>query len=114
MMEAMANLVAFNYQAAQAASQRSSAVGDQALAMIMAAVALIVLALIVIALLFTRSIVTPLADAVAVAERIASGDLSRPVTATGRDEPALLLHALDHMQRSLRDTLCRITASAEA
>ncbi|MBV4504432.1 methyl-accepting chemotaxis protein [Pseudomonas sp. BW13M1] len=113
MMEAMANLVGFNYQAAQAASQRSSAVGDQALAMIMAAVALIVLALIVIALLFTRSIVTPLADAVAVAERIASGDLSCPVTATGRDEPALLLHALDHMQRSLRDTLCRITASAE-
>ncbi|KNX77561.1 chemotaxis protein [Pseudomonas sp. 250J] len=113
MMDAMATLVAFNYKGAEAASHRSDTVSDQAYAVIITALVLIVLVLIAIATLFTRSIVTPLADAVMVAERIATGDLTREITVVGHDEPALLLHALRRMQQSLRDTIGKIAASSD-
>jgi len=113
MMDTMATLVAFNYKGAEAASHRSDTVSDQAYAVIITALVLIVLALIAIATLFTRSIVTPLADAVMVAERIATGDLTREITVVGHDEPALLLHALQRMQQSLRDTIGKIAASSD-
>ncbi|NKZ99005.1 HAMP domain-containing protein, partial [Rhodococcus hoagii] len=41
--------------------------------------------------LLTRSIIVPLAEAVTAAERVAASDLTQPITAQGRDEPALLL-----------------------
>ena len=49
-----------------------------------------------------RSIQRPLARAMAVAERVAAGDLSRPVPAEGRDEFATLLRALARMAERLR------------
>ncbi|UVL21350.1 methyl-accepting chemotaxis protein [Pseudomonas sp. B21-023] len=113
MVEAMGALVTYNYKAAQAASLRSSEVGDQAITLIGTAVTLILLALAVIASLFTHSIVAPLSGAVKVAKRIASGDLTRTIIIKGHDEPALLLHAMADMQHNLRDTLRRIAASSE-
>jgi methyl-accepting chemotaxis protein len=113
MMEAMETMVAFNYKGAQAASQRSSEVGSEAFRVIIVSLVLIVLVLVVIAFLFTRSIVAPLAEAVTVAERVATGDLTREIAVVGQDEPALLLHALRRMQQSLRDTIGRIAASSD-
>jgi len=71
-----------------------------------------VLATIFLAWLLTRSIVAPLAVSVSVAERIAGGDLSRPVPVSGKDEPARLLIALAKMQDSLRRTIGDITDSS--
>ncbi|MDF9757352.1 methyl-accepting chemotaxis protein [Pseudomonas sp. TE6288] len=112
MMETLATLVAYNYKGAQAASQRSDAVSDQALTVIIGSMVLIVLVLIAIATLFTRSIVAPLTEAVIVAERVATGDLTHEIVVIGQDEPALLLHALRRMQQSLRDTIGKIAASS--
>ncbi|WP_339469436.1 methyl-accepting chemotaxis protein [Pseudomonas capeferrum] len=113
MMKAMAALIAYNGKGAEEASQRSSDVADQALTAIIGSLLVIMLVLAAIATLLTRSIVVPLADAVAVAERVATGDLTQNIQVTGRDEPALLLLALGRMQESLRDTLRKIAASSD-
>ncbi|MFP3864455.1 methyl-accepting chemotaxis protein [Pseudomonas capeferrum] len=113
MMKAMAALIAYNGKGAEEASQRSSDVADQALTAIIGSLLVIMLVLAAIATLLTRSIVVPLADAVAVAERVATGDLTQNIQVTGRDEPALLLRALGRMQESLRDTLRKIAASSD-
>ncbi|MFV3402530.1 methyl-accepting chemotaxis protein [Pseudomonas sp. NY15463] len=113
MMNAMAALIAYNGKGAEDASQRSSDVADEAFNVIIASLVVIMLALIAIATLLTRSIVRPLAEAVAVAERVATGDLTREISISGRDEPALLLRALSQMQQSLRETLRKIAASSD-
>jgi len=113
MMKAMAALIAYNGKGAEEASQRSSDVAAQALTAIIGSLLVIMLVLAAIATLLTRSIVVPLADAVAVAERVATGDLTQNIQVTGRDEPALLLRALGRMQESLRDTLRKIAASSD-
>jgi len=51
--------------------------------------------------LLTRGIVRPIREAVALAETVASGDLTRRIDATGKDETGALLRALRHMNDSL-------------
>ena len=55
----------------------------------------------VLAWLLTRGIVRPIREAVALAETVASGDLTRRIDATSRDETGALLRALRHMNDSL-------------
>jgi methyl-accepting chemotaxis protein len=57
-----------------------------------------------LAWMLTSSIVQPLRDAVAVARRVAAGELSAAVGVTGKDEVSQLLHAL----RDMNDSLSRI------
>jgi methyl-accepting chemotaxis protein len=65
------------------------------------------LALLVVAIgalfswLLTRGIVRPIREAVALAETVASGDLTRRIDATTQDETGALLRALRHMNDSL-------------
>jgi len=113
MMKAMTALISYNSEGAEQASQRSSDVADEAFTAIISALLVIMLALAAIATALTRSIVVPLVDAVAVAERVATGDLTHDIKVTGKDEPALLLRALSRMQASLRDTLRKIAASSD-
>jgi methyl-accepting chemotaxis protein len=61
----------------------------------------------------TRSLVAPIREALAVAETIAAGDLSRLIDTRGGDEPALLLQSMHRMQSSLRGTLKGISDSAD-
>lgn len=113
MTKALSALIDYNTKGAESASQRSSDVADQAFNVIIGALLVIVLALVAIATLLTRSIVMPLADAVAVAERVATGDLTEQIQVKGRDEPALLLMALARMQTNLRETIRTIAASSD-
>ncbi|MDZ5603903.1 methyl-accepting chemotaxis protein [Pseudomonas sp. RP23018S] len=113
MMAALSTLVEYNSKGVANASQSSSDVADQAFMVIVAALGVIMLALAGIATLLTRSITVPLAEAVSVAERVATGDLTHSIQASGRDEPALLLQALSGMQQNLRNTLRQIAASSD-
>ena len=61
-----------------------------------------------------RSICGPLDQAVAVATRIASGDLGSRIVAEGRDEPARLMRALADMQASLRRLVGEVRESSES
>ncbi|KTT34200.1 chemotaxis protein [Pseudomonas oryzihabitans] len=75
----------------------------------------ILLALALTALLawrLTRSLAGPIAEAVAAARTIATGDLTQPLDSRGKDEAAQLLQAMQQMQGQLRETLAHIGDSA--
>jgi methyl-accepting chemotaxis protein len=95
--------------AAQAAAAYTSAWQTMVL---LAAVALV--AGLVIAYLIQRSVARPLRRAVAVAERVADGDLSQSIESTSTDEVGQLLGALGKMNASLRDIVTTIKTSAES
>ncbi|PBJ82999.1 methyl-accepting chemotaxis protein [Lysobacteraceae bacterium NML93-0399] len=59
-----------------------------------------------------RLISRPLARAVAIADRVAAGDLDTAIDARGHDETAQLLKALSHMQTGLRERTERDQAIA--
>jgi methyl-accepting chemotaxis protein len=61
-----------------------------------------------------RSICNPLDQAVAVATRIASGDLGGRVETVGSDEPARLMQALAGMQGALRGLVGQVRESSES
>lgn len=65
-----------------------------------------------LAALFTRSLVAPIAKALAVAQQIAANDLSKPIDVDGKDEPGRLLQALSVMQQNLRRTLGELSDSS--
>jgi methyl-accepting chemotaxis protein len=66
------------------------------------------------ALWITRGVTRPLGTAVALARRVADGDLSSRIEATGNDETAQLLRALAAMNQALTDLVTRVRDSALA
>ncbi|MBN3788206.1 methyl-accepting chemotaxis protein [Burkholderia sp. Ac-20353] len=66
------------------------------------------------AFLFSRAILRPLDAAVACAKAVAAGDLTREVDASGRDEIAELLRALQTMRASLSGVVLEVRTHAEA
>jgi methyl-accepting chemotaxis protein len=80
------------------------------------AVGLIVIAIgfgAAIALVITRSITTPIARAVEVAETVARGDLTTRIEVQGNDEASQLLGALRHMNERLVDLVGRVRTGSE-
>ncbi|GGM04292.1 methyl-accepting chemotaxis protein [Pseudomonas asuensis] len=73
---------------------------------------IVALLTVILAWLLTRSIVQPVDQALRAAEDIASGDLTKQIQVTGKDEPARLLMAMRTMQERLRHTLERISSSS--
>jgi methyl-accepting chemotaxis protein len=61
-----------------------------------------------------RSVCKPLDEAIVVASRIATGDLSVSWNVEGQDEPAKLMRALKDMQDSLRRLVGQVRESAES
>jgi methyl-accepting chemotaxis protein len=64
--------------------------------------------------LLTVSITRPIAQAVQVAETLASGDLSTSIPAGGRDEPGQLLSALGRMTEGLAGLVSRVRSNSDA
>lgn len=108
MSQGLIQLTEFNKLGAVKAAEKSGAVADSARAWVMGILALSVVVTSVLALLLTNSIVSPLKEAVHVAEVIATGDLTQIIDPKGSDEPARLLAALNSMQKSLRHTIQNI------
>jgi methyl-accepting chemotaxis protein len=61
----------------------------------------------------TRSIVRPIQDAVDVADRVSSGDLSSQFTVTTRDETGQLMTALQKMNDNLQGIVSQVRAGTE-
>jgi methyl-accepting chemotaxis protein len=93
-------------ESAQAAAQTRTLV----LAIALAALAASVL----IAWYITRSITRPLAHAVAVARRVADGDLTSEINVTSRDETGQLLAALREMNDGLIRIVSRVRTGTQA
>jgi methyl-accepting chemotaxis protein len=112
MAKALSELTELNERSASAAAEQSNAAYGSAVRMVLGMLLVAASVTLVLAVILTRSIVRPLAQAVEVAEVVASGDLSREFVIEGRDEPAQLLGALKSMQRSLRETIQHISDSS--
>ncbi|WP_312125748.1 methyl-accepting chemotaxis protein [Pseudomonas sp.] len=112
MTRALIELQRITGEEAAKASSRAIAEYETAFRGVIMFVIFAAIATAVLAVLFTRSIVRPLTQAVIVAETVASGDLTQEITVEGKDEPARLLMALKAMQRSLRTTIQGISDSS--
>jgi methyl-accepting chemotaxis protein len=64
--------------------------------------------------LITRSITGPLSQAVAMAERVASGDLSAHIDSSGHDEVSQLLAALGRMNQNLAGIVSQVRLSSDS
>lgn len=99
--------------AADAAMKRIDEQSQLALLAVSAsAVVALVLALIA-SLYLTRSIVTPLQDAVNLTQKVAQGDLRGLIRARGQDETGQLLLSLQSMQSSLIDVVSRVRSGSQ-
>jgi len=63
--------------------------------------------------LLTRGIVRPIREAVELAETVASGDLTRRIDATTKDETGALLRALRHMNDSLVNIVSEVRGGTD-
>jgi methyl-accepting chemotaxis protein len=64
--------------------------------------------------LIIRSVTVPLAEAVAIARQVESGNLAVGIRATGRDEASQLMHALKNMAESLVRIVGTVRAGSDA
>ena len=112
MTNALLDLQRINGEEAGHAADRARAAYETAFSWVIITIIMAAFATVALAVLFTRSIVRPLNQAVEVAEAVASGDLTRDFTIEGNDEPARLLVALKAMQNNLRNTIQGISDSS--
>ncbi|SEM52141.1 methyl-accepting chemotaxis protein [Pseudomonas sp. ok272] len=113
MMGELNKLIKFNAGNARGSAELSSEAYSTAIVTIVLVMLFILLLMVIVAFLLTRSIVSPLTEAVEVANRISSGDLTQDIHVSGNDEPAHLLRALKIMQTNLHDTIERISNSSD-
>ena len=110
----MRKLTAFNDAGAQADAQSARAMYEssryQVLGLLAAAVALAVL----LGLVISNAITVPLREAVAVAEAVAGGDLTRRIDSSSRDETGQLTRALDKMMANLRLIVSDVRSGVES
>ena len=112
MGEQLNKLIAINSAGAKQANDQAKQSYDSAITGIIVVVVAAALLTVLLAWLLTRSIVTPLRKAVAVAQTIAGGNLTQVIDDDGKDEPARLISALSTMQNNLRQTIQHIAGSA--
>lgn len=112
MAQLASQLTQINREGAAAAIVESEGVFKNIQKMVILIIVIALVITVVLALVITRSITTPLKEAVAATETIASGDLTQRIHVEGKDEPAQLLTSLAIMQDSLRTTITQIGNSS--
>lgn len=100
-------------QASAQAQQRASAQAQRAFGLSVGAMLACGLLGMAVAVWISRSTVQPLEAAVAFANRVAHGDLTSRVEATGSDEVAHLRHALRDMQSALSGIVSQVRQNAD-
>ncbi|KIZ50289.1 chemotaxis protein [Pseudomonas oryzihabitans] len=98
----------FNQRGAKQAGELANQTYSRNLWLLGVISAVAVVLTVVMAVLYTRSILQPLRQVLAINKRIAEGDLRVSVVAEGRDEMADLMRATVQMQQTLRDTVSHI------
>ncbi|MBK5529926.1 methyl-accepting chemotaxis protein [Pseudomonas sp. TH06] len=106
-------MITLNQQGADIAADAAAAMYERALWIVGSIIVIALLATLLLAWQLTRSITTPINQALNVARKIAAGDLSGQIVSEGKDEAAQLLDALAEMQMNLRSTIRGISESAQ-
>ena len=107
-------LIELQKKAADEAVAVSIVNGDRIANTTYAVIAIVVILSVLVAFTTTRSITGPLADSLAVAKRVASGDLTSRIESSGRDEAADLQRALREMNDGLASMVSQIRTGAES
>jgi methyl-accepting chemotaxis protein len=110
--QSLENLVVFNQNGVEAAADSAAQLYERAQWVVGLIIVVALIATLLLAWLLTRSITVPIGQALGVARTIANGDLSQPITVSGKDEAAQLLTALASMQAQLQGTIRGISESA--
>lgn len=110
---AINELVAYEMKLAQNSASLVDSIRALSTNSIIAAIIATLAAVVVLAISFSRSLIAPLQQAVENAQRIATGDLSKPILVEGQDEAADMMRALDTMQKQLHATIDNISDSAQ-
>jgi len=110
--EKISRLSKFNDEGAKAAGINATHVYSTGLILIISLVCAAIVLTTILAIVLIRSVTLPINDALVVAERIASSDLSVEVHLSGKDEAGRLLAALAKMQVNLRETISHIADSS--
>jgi methyl-accepting chemotaxis protein len=105
-------LLDYNNKSALATNQQAKDQYDLAFDLVVGLLVIATALTLLFAWLLTRSITLPISQALDAAEKIAEGNLTRPIQVDGNDEAGRLLAAMAKMQEKLRDTLQRIAGSA--
>ena len=105
-------LTDYNMQGAKKAGQTANATYEHGRTGVLVTISVAVLLTVLLATLLTRSIAVPINEALLSAETIASGDLTRAVQITGKDEAGRLLAAQAAMQKNLNDAIRQISESS--
>ena len=112
-MEAVANMITFNKEAADEDAQTIASNVSASRFAILAGLAVAVLLAIAISMFVVRSITRPLATTVSLVERVGAGDLTETALVTSHDELGQMVAAVNQMIENLRNTVGNIaTASA--
>lgn len=112
MEQQIKDLTNFNNEGAARAGQNATDLYNDGLWLVVGIIAGVIVLTVGLALLLTKSITSPINDALSVAERIAASDLSKEVMVSGTDEAGRLLKALAQMQTNLRSTIMQISDSS--
>ncbi len=102
----------YNNEGAVLAGQNATQLYSSGFRFVVGLIAAVVILTVGLATLLTKSITSPISDALSVAERIARSDLSKEVVVSGTDEAGRLLKALAQMQDNLRHTIMQISDSS--
>ncbi|WP_412458320.1 methyl-accepting chemotaxis protein [Pseudomonas palleroniana] len=111
--KSLEDMITFNQNGVEAAVNASAQTYFSAQWIVGLIILCALIATLLLAWLLTRSITAPLAQALTVARSIAGGNLSQPISVSGKDEPAQLLAALATMQAQLQGTIRGISESAQ-
>lgn len=110
---AVHNLLEDQTQRSEKASQQAQDAARKLVWEVLVTAGLAIAAAIFLAWAIVRSITRPIAQAVEVADRVATGDLSGQIIVTSQDEMGKLLGALQRMQQSLVSTVTTVRSSAQ-
>lgn len=113
-LKALAELEAFQSKAMEMATAQAAAAYTNGRNLLFGAALVASVLAAVLGLWMTRSLTGPAAEAVAVAARIAQGDLTQDVSTTRGDEMGRILNAMQTMQASLRTVVGGVRDSSQS
>ena len=115
LFQALNNVIGFHGDAMAASSQAAMADAVRAVAVMVALAAGACALAVVIGVLVTRSIVRPMGQAVALASRVAQGDLTATVATqdAGSDETGVLMQSLQVMNAGLAEIVTEVRRGTE-
>jgi len=103
-----------NEKAGAEAWVSAQGVYSSARAIMVSVISIAILLAVVLGWFIAKAIATPIAKAVASAQKIAAGDMTESMNATGTDETAQLLRALDEMRQSLSTVVANVRQNSES